>query len=160
MALSMKFHTDRLARDSGQAPDVAAAARKKRPQRERQIEKLVKEAIGRAATGPAEQSRLERLLQERLDDDDIRRDLACCSLGELILRICKGLGIEPDLRMWALEGWAQAEARDKTPGSPYAETDRWSWENRPRPVIRRVWVGRAADGTWIETPDPPDPPGG
>ncbi len=141
MALSMKFHTDRLERNAGPAKSEPAPGRPKRPRRERQLERLVTEAIGREAPEPAEQSRLERLLQERLEDDDIRRDLARCTLGELIQRICADLGIEPDWSMWANDGWARAEIRDKPHGSPYADPDAaWRWQPPANRITRIEYV--------------------
>ena len=37
---------------------------------------------------------------------------------------CKSLGVEPDWNVWEQEDWAQDEAVDWTPGSPYPL---WRW---------------------------------
>lgn len=42
-------------------------------------------------------------------------------MGVMIAEICRDLGLEPDWSLWAEETFAIEEARDRTPGSPYAD---------------------------------------
>ncbi|MGZ3400761.1 MAG: hypothetical protein ACXWKX_15340 [Caulobacteraceae bacterium] len=57
---------------------------------------------------------------ERLEDDDIYRDLSRRPLGEIVALICKDLGLEPDWGRIAGEYWAEAEIAKRPTGSPYA----------------------------------------
>jgi len=42
------------------------------------------------------------------------------SIGETIAAFCKELGVKPDWDLWKDKPWAVDEARNQTPGSPYA----------------------------------------
>jgi hypothetical protein len=50
-------------------------------------------------------------MHERLKDFDDYADFGNRSFGEIIARICRDLGIEPDWEKWQNEGWALEEAR-------------------------------------------------
>jgi hypothetical protein len=60
-------------------------------------------------------------LTERLEDEDIERDLDVISRGEMVVRLCCDLKIEPDLEYWEDASWALEEARNNVPGSPFAK---------------------------------------
>ncbi|MEA2757117.1 MAG: hypothetical protein QOJ54_3406, partial [Aliidongia sp.] len=42
------------------------------------------------------------------------------SIGEIIARICRDLGVTPDWARWVDADWARDEMATKPPGSPYA----------------------------------------
>ena len=133
MMLSLRFYNERLEREKQAAADHAVVEKKRKERRKQQIERVVKQAIEREAAEREQQCEdededddfdlygLQRALSERLDEDDIERDLDRCPRGELIARICRELGIEPDWDLWRQHDWALEEARLKPPGSPYAE---------------------------------------
>jgi hypothetical protein len=80
-----------------------------------------------------DQNEVERLMLEaceRLDDDDIYRDVQTRPIGELVARICRDLGVEPDWSQLAQEAWAQEEMASASPASPFAMPDR----TRPPPL--------------------------
>jgi hypothetical protein len=130
MALSHKLYYDRLERERKTAADYAVAEQTRTARRKQQIERVVKQAIDReiARREPECASKDERLglydldreLSERLDEEDIERDLGRCPTGELVGRVCRDIGIEPDWDLWRTDHWAVEEARLKPPGSPYA----------------------------------------
>ena len=60
-------------------------------------------------------------LTERLQEEDVERDLDVVSRGEMAVRLCRDLKIEPDLAYWEDSSWALEEARDNVPGSPFAK---------------------------------------
>ena len=126
MALAKKFQDDRQGREQKAAAEHAEVEEKRKARRKEQIKHTVQQAIeaevkaGRLRRDGA-QYYLNRTLHERLDHEDIERDLARCSLSELIGRICRGLGIKPNWDLWRQQFWALEEARLRTPGSPYAD---------------------------------------
>ena len=60
-------------------------------------------------------------LGDRLQDEDVERDLGVISQGEMAVRLCRDLKIEPDLASWEDSSWALEEARNNVPGSPFAK---------------------------------------
>jgi hypothetical protein len=60
-------------------------------------------------------------LSERLKDFDDYADLGNRSIGEIIARICRDLGLKPDWWRWVDAAWAKQEMAEKPPGSPYAD---------------------------------------
>jgi hypothetical protein len=100
MALALRFQNDRLEREAGlvKARAAAAAAAPKpprEPSRKEQLADLVKDKIEREAE-PDEKEDLLSELRERLEDDDLERDLEHYALDELALLICQDLGAGPD----------------------------------------------------------------
>jgi hypothetical protein len=88
--------------------------------------RAVVQRLGEAAS--LDQEAVERLVSEageRLDDDDIYRDLSRRPLGEVVALICKDLGIEPDWELLSGIYWAKEEIARPPPGSPYA-----GWKER------------------------------
>jgi hypothetical protein len=142
MALSAKFHTDRLEREKHGAVLQATAERQRKVRLKTQLKRLVEQAIEHQAdqareslieseTGdpaelgdepsPNDRRYLYDATRERLEEDDIERDLGQRPMGELVGRICRDIEIKPDWDYWAQDFWALEEARLKPPGSPYAE---------------------------------------
>jgi hypothetical protein len=100
----------------------AAEARDKHRAYQRAKAKRVIDATLDAEAGEdwEERERLEDELRERLLDFD---DYALCgqrSVGEIIARICRDLGVTPDWARWVDADWARDEMAAKPPGSPYA----------------------------------------
>ena len=98
MSLAIRFHNDRLDREAGLVKGRAAAAAPQPPREpslKEQLADRVKEKIEREAE-PDEKEALLSELRERLDEDDIERDLKQCPLDELAVRVCRDLGAGPD----------------------------------------------------------------
>ena len=75
----------------------SAAERRRTKQKTERIRKLVEDAIASEAdTGDAEGLRLD--LDERLDDPEIEDELGRRPIGVVVLRICRDLGVDVDLR--------------------------------------------------------------
>ena len=136
-ALSNKLQNDRLEREKQVAATENAEVQQHKKRKKRQLENLVADAIELMAdrevervleTDPTIEDESEIVdresfhdaLTERLEQDDIERDLARCPTGELVERICRDLGIDADWDMWRDSYWAREEARLEMPGSPYA----------------------------------------
>ena len=101
----------------------AAAARDAHRDHQRNKVKRVAEATIDAETGEDWNEREDLLdaLSERLKDFDDYADLGNRSIGEIIARICRDLGLKPDWRRWVDAAWAKQEMAEKPPGSPYAD---------------------------------------
>ena len=85
-----------------------------------ELEQCMAETIAaRAEADPAEGERLTRAFRERMADDDEFNALYGRPVSEMIGLICQDLGLEPDWDTWAEQDWARAEAKARTPGSPY-----------------------------------------
>jgi hypothetical protein len=101
------------------------AAREHAKRRTEKIRRIVDEAIHdpREAIGrmSSHAEYLSGKLHVRLEEPEFYPDLTDAPLGEMVARICRDLGLDPDWRRWEDEPWARAEAAAKTPGSPYAE---------------------------------------
>jgi hypothetical protein len=100
MSLALRFHNDRLDREAGLVKGrAAAAAAAPQPPRERspkeQLADRVKDKIEREAK-PEEKEILLSELRERLDEEDVERDLQQYPIDELALLICQDLGAGPD----------------------------------------------------------------
>jgi len=119
LALLVKFHNDRLEREQKAAAGIQAVEEQRKPRLRKQLERVAREAI-RRQTDPRDREHLRLTLYERLEEDDIERDLLDRPFGELIRRICRDIGIEPDWEFWGEDYWAVEEIRLKPAGSPYA----------------------------------------
>jgi len=95
MALAIRLQNDRLDRAAGivkgRAPPKPPRARSPKEQ----LEHLVEEAIERGAERDEKEVLLSEL-RERLEEDDIERDLELYAPEELVVRICQELGAGPD----------------------------------------------------------------
>jgi len=83
------------------------------------VEKIVERQV---RARHKDEDQVERLMLEacdRLDDDDIYRDVQTRPVGELVARICKDLGLDPDWERLSQEAWAQEEMATAPPGSPF-----------------------------------------
>ena len=103
-----------------QAERAADAEEDRRERRKDQVERLVKEAIATEHAGAAAVN-LEYKMRDRLEDEDIDRDIGTQPIGALVARICWDLGLGPDWSQWSQDYWATEEIRTKAPGSPYAD---------------------------------------
>jgi hypothetical protein len=83
-----------------------------------QVERLVEQAIETEAS-EGERDRLMSGLRERLDEDDIDAKLTDRPIGEVLARICRDLGIEPDPSLWANEIWADEARARLAPSRPF-----------------------------------------
>lgn len=83
---------------------------------ERIVERVAQEAHGRDED---EVDRLVSEASERLDDDDIWRDILSHPVGELVAGICRDLGLDPDWTRLAQEAWAREEIASGAPNSPF-----------------------------------------
>jgi hypothetical protein len=129
--LVLKAQNERLDREMGKVAEKEAATRQRKSRRKAQLERLVGEAIQHQAKQERErpagergerwdEERLYEMLPERLEDEDIERDIDIRPMGELVLRVCREWGFEPDLSLWDRHFWALEEARCQTSGSPFA----------------------------------------
>jgi hypothetical protein len=100
------------------ARDQARAARKAQVRR---IVQRVAEAQWDAQGADREAGRaLDFDAIERLDED-VYGDVLARPMGEIIARICRDLGLDPDWsRLVEDEAWAEAEMASGAPGSPFA----------------------------------------
>jgi hypothetical protein len=79
------------------------------------------------ADRPGDRDAVHRLVVEageRLDDDDIYGDLLSRPVGEIVARICRDLGLDPDWTRLAEEAWAIDEIASGAPSSPFASLPR------------------------------------
>jgi hypothetical protein len=87
-------------------------------------QRLVQGIVQRLAESAAlESETAERLAfeaGERIEDDNLHRDLTKRPVGEVVALICKDLGLEPDWDRVAGEWWARSEINRSPPGSPFA----------------------------------------
>ena len=88
---------------------------------------------------PADDEALENLMidaVDRLDDDDLYGDLMERPLSELVARLCKDVGLEPDWPGLSQELWARREIAGGDVGAPLKE---WtSRRTRPPPLAGEV----------------------
>ena len=80
---------------------------------------------------------------QRLDDDNEYDALNFNDrpIGEMVVQICRDLGLTIDLSLWEDEEWAIEEAEARTLGSPYAF-------RRSEPPHSREAADRTADPPW------------
>jgi hypothetical protein len=139
IALSSELQEDWRHRDAKRASEQAAAETARKTRLKAQLKRLVERAIERQADreldraanaeapGKFDEDAVARekefrfdTLDERLEEEDIVRDLGHCALGALMARICQDIGLDPDWGFWAKDHWAIEEAQSNAPGSPYA----------------------------------------
>jgi hypothetical protein len=115
-----KAAAEREARRLERAQALAVADAQARDRRRTAIHCVVEETIETEIEGEAAVDSLIADLYERLDEVEGDADFGERPIGEIVARICRDLGVTPDWRRWAGEGWAVEEARAQPPGSPYA----------------------------------------
>ena len=105
-----------------------AEARERGVRRKRRVELTIERAIEAEAGGETAENLLGDLY-ERLEDYDLA-EFATRPVGELIVRICKQIGVTPDPSLWEDEDWSiegdpalrtsrqDGQGRDETAGSP------------------------------------------
>ena len=165
MALALKFKNERIEREKKTAADHAVAEKKRRERRKSLIERVVTQEIEREAAerGEAEGLDTDAILDgldydvsERLDEEDIERDLDRCPPGELIARVCREYGIELDREFWRQHQWALEEAGLKSPGSPYA-TEPEPEPLEPEPAEAKPPEPEVLKPPEVKSPDPAAP---
>jgi hypothetical protein len=136
MAIALHTRLEEDHRRQGEASAAererrAAAARDKhrayqRAKVKRVIDATLDDAAGddddddEAGEDSDERERLEDEWRERLLDFDDYALGGQRSVGEIIARICRDLGVTPDWARWVDADWARDEMTTKPPGSPYA----------------------------------------
>ncbi|HVJ50849.1 MAG TPA: hypothetical protein VM689_00195 [Aliidongia sp.] len=151
MALKNKLIEDRERQTHKRAHDAEWAERSRRMSmataRRDARARLVKRAVRQVIERDVRESDVEDLLtdlNEWLGDEDIEADLADRPIGKIIARICRGLGVEPDWRLWENEAWAIEERRGAA--------------GTVEPPQRSPFTGRWFAGAGIvEPPEPPSP---
>jgi hypothetical protein len=73
-----------------------------------------------AGDGEARSEPLRDALYERLNDPSDETDFVGVSIGGLVERICKALGLAPDWDILSDEDWAITEAESADPDSPFS----------------------------------------
>jgi hypothetical protein len=114
--LEARLHSERLEREQKAATHDAAQQQRK-SRLKQQLKRRVKEAIERQTEDeaePLEREILERALAERLEQDDIERDILRYAPEEIVGRICRELGIDFDPALWTEDEWVWEEP-DGTP---------------------------------------------
>ena len=179
--LIMRLQKDRHDREAGKIVEEKVAAHRRKARLKDQLERLVGAAIQHEAqqareralaaedagdfNAPAEpfdEERLYDLLPERLEEEDIERDIDVRAMGELVVRLCRENGFEPDLSLWKNDFWALEEARLQTPGSPFAgraaEKPAPQEAKPPTPDVVAVEPEEPAPpAPVVEDPKPPEP---
>jgi hypothetical protein len=109
LLLDSKLAEERMAREQAAPLEAAkrrAALAEDRHHRQREeVRRVMAEAIRAEAGDQAELNRRKRELRERLEQDDIKLIIGKRSTEEIVARICRDLGIEPDWRRWHNEAW-------------------------------------------------------
>ncbi len=86
------------------------------------VQRIVRRLAQDAHDGnPAQVDKLTIEASERLEDEDLYRDVIDRPVGELVAGLCRDLGLEPNWRGLADEPWALDEQDD--PRSPFAEME-------------------------------------
>lgn len=102
--------------DAKAAADQVRAEQQER--RKCRISWIVERVAEAGRDDKAEVDRLTREADERLDDDGLIGDVLSRPTSEIVARICKDLGLDPDWTRLAEEAWAQEEIESGTAGSP------------------------------------------
>ncbi|MGZ3398694.1 MAG: hypothetical protein ACXWKX_05705 [Caulobacteraceae bacterium] len=93
------------------------------------------------ARHPGDAARADRLVREggeRLDDEDLYGDLMERPLSELVARLCRDLGLDPDWSELAEELWAVREVESGAVGWPLAGLVPPRQAGRPPPTPARA----------------------
>jgi hypothetical protein len=122
-------HRRQSAENAAERERRAAAARDKhRAYQQAKVKRVIDATLDDAAGDDEdeagedsdERERLEDEWRERLLDFDDYALGGQRSVGEIIARICRDLGVTPDWARWIDADWARDEMASKPPGSPYA----------------------------------------
>jgi hypothetical protein len=122
--LTMAYEARLLEDAEARRERIAAEAARRQKQRERQAEEALWRRLDRrhdqvqhlaeaAIERKVEEGEIERSeavslyadLRERLDDEDFEYELETSSIEEILPRICRHLGIEPDPSVWRYAVW-------------------------------------------------------
>jgi hypothetical protein len=108
-------------RDERYAKAARTEHRQQQAQRKARVEKILERVIEAQVADEVEADRLTQEACERLEDDDIYGELMARPFSEIIDRICKDLGLDPDWSALAQEAWARTEIDDGVAAAPLAE---------------------------------------
>ncbi|MGZ6013181.1 MAG: hypothetical protein ACXWK0_15165, partial [Caulobacteraceae bacterium] len=112
--------------EADKAAAEQAAVRDPAYQKKARVEAIVERVATARHHGDAPVvDRILRESAERLDDEDLYGDLMDRPLSEIVARLCKDLGLDPDWAELAQEYWAVQEIESGEAGWPLAS-------NRPR----------------------------
>ena len=106
---------------TAQAADAALSAKYQRALERPRLENAQKARLGRIVGRIAwaedenidRANRMEREAVERLEEDELYGDLLTRPFSEIVTRLCKDMGLEPDWPTSAEAAWAQAELADR-----------------------------------------------
>jgi hypothetical protein len=94
----------------------AAQARKEKRRRNRtDVERVVREAIRAEAGEQNEYDHLIRLMNARFQDLDVQSDLSTHTAEDLIVRLCRDQGLNPDWSRWEGEAWLKGDPPEAPP---------------------------------------------
>jgi hypothetical protein len=109
--------------------------------RTQRVRGLVHDIIRIEAESEAEYSELSGALEERLESDAPYIFGGDRPLGETVERLCRDLGMNPDMSLWSDDDWIQDKLPDRTSYSPFNKPSRKRLLND--------------DGEPLEAPDTP-----
>jgi hypothetical protein len=149
--LEARLHSERLEREQ-KAATADGAQQQRKSRLKQQLKRRVKEAIERQDEAePVERETLERALAERLEQDDIERDLLRCAPEEIVGRICQELGIDFDPARWTEDEWLWEEPD----GTPRDSSSGGSGARKAKPDLEPMQIEYV-----IIDPEDPVPPSG
>jgi hypothetical protein len=131
MLLELRLNEERGAKDQARqagGPGARSEAQAVQDEREGRIDDLreLAEELIQDEADEAEVERCLRLLPERLDREAADPALLERPVGAQMAAIARDLGVEaPNWALWQDEPWAQDEALQLAPGSPYATVQHW-----------------------------------
>jgi hypothetical protein len=86
-------------------PALDVSDRWRSARRKRQVKVIVGRVLEAESNSDFEANRLFKERDERLNDGDEEADFADCPIGELVARICRDLGVNPDWSQFKDEDW-------------------------------------------------------
>jgi hypothetical protein len=152
---------DRKEREEAQERKIAAARKQRRKTEVASaVEQAIEDDVERGEGGDAEQLRAD--LRERLDEPDIDGDLGKCTVGDIVQRVCRDLGIIPDWGLWEKEAWyvdEEVPLEDDDDEEEDAEPAEAPVQAEPaEPAWRKHFPIDDVPGyrPWAKKPDPPE----
>src|SRR5260370_12559761 len=143
VALEAKLAEDRRAlhqsEEAEQAQRAATIARERKARQKARVKRIVEQAIDAEAEGSDREDLLGDL-DERLEDLDA--DFGQRPMGEIVARICRDLGVSPDMSLWEAEDWAVEAGTIEEAGTG------------PSPAAS-PWPATSQTGRSPEVPPPP-----
>jgi hypothetical protein len=129
-------------------PALDVSDRWRSARRKRQVKVIVGRILEAESNSDFEANRLFKERDERLNDGDEEADFADCPIGELVARICRDLGVNPDWSQFEDEDWGIEASAASTSDRP-----------SPREARRKGRRGRVA-GISVPAPSSAKTPSG